>query len=93
MTRDHPNIVVIGSAIHERAILQAIRTLGHERVCFGSDMPFFLMHARLAMYEALLRDFEPEARECVLGGNILRLLEGEKQTLGRAAAAGVSFRP
>ena len=85
VARDHSNIAVIGSAIHERAILQAIRTRGSERVCFGSDMPFFLMHTRLAMYEALLRDFEPEARACVLGGNILRLLGGTQRTLGQVA--------
>jgi len=70
----HPNIDVIGSAIHERAILQALQTLGPERLCFGSDMPFFFMHTRLALYEALLRDVSPAARDAVLGGNILRLV-------------------
>jgi hypothetical protein len=70
----HPNIQIIGSAIHERAILKAITTLGPERVCFGSDMPFFLMHVRLAMYQALLRDMDAEARAKILGGNLLRIL-------------------
>lgn len=70
----HDNISVIGSAIHERAILKAIEVLGHERVCFGSDMPFFLMHARLAMYEALLRDHSAEARSAILGDNIRRVV-------------------
>lgn len=70
----HPNIHIIGSAIHERAILSAIETLGPERVSFGSDMPFFLMHARLALYNALLRDQDADARRAVLGGNMLRIL-------------------
>lgn len=79
----HANISVIGSAIHERAILNAIRTLGADRVCFGSDMPFFLMHTRLAMYRELLRD-EAEADVAnILGGNILRLV-GERDAADAA---------
>lgn len=69
----HDNIAVIGSAIHERAILKAVEVLGHERVCFGSDMPFFLMHARLAMYRAILRDHGEDAVRAILGDNIRRL--------------------
>lgn len=83
----HPNIVTIGSAIHERAILEAIRVLGHERVCFGSDMPFFLMGARLAMYRVLLRNEPPEVSRAILGGNILRIVGqplGEKNQQVRA---------
>ncbi len=70
----HENITLIGSAIHERAVLGAIQALGPQRVCFGSDMPFFFMHARLAMYQALLRDFSEEDKASVLGGNIARLV-------------------
>jgi len=70
----HANITIVGSAIHERAILRAITTLGAERVCFGSDMPFFLMHTRLALYRALLRDLPAAQQAAVLGGNMARLL-------------------
>jgi uncharacterized protein len=83
----HPNIVTIGSAIHERAILQAIRTIGHERVCFGSDMPFFLMGPRLALYRELLRDEPAEVRRAILGGNILRILGLQEAPAARPAAA------
>jgi uncharacterized protein len=70
----HPNIAIIGSAIHERAILRTVEALGPDRVCFGSDMPFFLQHVRLAMYRALLRDLDPAAQAQVLGHNILRIV-------------------
>ena len=71
---EHANITIIGSAIHEIAILNAISRLGPERVCFGSDMPFRLMHVQLAKYQALMRDLDETARCNILGGNIARLL-------------------
>jgi predicted TIM-barrel fold metal-dependent hydrolase len=70
----HPNITLIGSAVDERAILGAIHTLGPDRLCFGSDMPFRLMHVVLTMYRAMLRDFDEADRAKVLGGNLARLL-------------------
>lgn len=71
----HPNIIGIGSNIDERAILQAVEQLGAARVCFGSDTPFRLMHVKLAMYRALLRD-RPEADQAlVLGGSLARFLQ------------------
>lgn len=84
----HPNIVTIGSAIHERAILEAIRVLGHERVCFGSDMPFFLMGPRLALYRELLRDEPAHVRADILGGNILRIVGRAPATSRQSAVAG-----
>ena len=69
-----PNITLIGSAIHENAIARAIRELGPERVCFGSDTPFRMMHVQLAMYKALLEDFDQATSEKVLGGNLAALL-------------------
>lgn len=71
----HPNVTLIGSAVAERAILNAINVLGPDRVCFGSDMPFRLMHVQLAAYGALLRDLDETARAKVMGGNIARVLE------------------
>jgi hypothetical protein len=71
-----PNITLIGSAIGERAILRALDALGPDRLCFGSDMPFGLMHVQLAMYRALLRDHDAAAQAKVLGGNLARLLQG-----------------
>lgn len=59
----------------ERAILGAIHTLGPDRLCFGNDMPFRLMHVVLAMYRAMLRDFDETDQAKVMGGNLARLLE------------------
>lgn len=47
----YDNIVIIGSAIAEGPILQAIKVLGADRLCFGSDTPFYMMHVRLASTE------------------------------------------
>ena len=71
---EHPNIHLIGSGIPEGPVLQAITTLGADRVSFGSDAPFRMLHVQLAMYRALLRDLPEEDVDAVLGGNILRVL-------------------
>ncbi len=69
-----PNITMIGSAVRAVNILKAIKTLGAERVCFGSDTPFAMMHVELAMYEALMRDEISAADQAlIIGGNIQRL--------------------
>lgn len=42
------NITLIGSAVRSIPILKAIKTLGANRVCFGSDTPFELMHVEVS---------------------------------------------
>jgi uncharacterized protein len=74
VARSCPNINLVGSAVHERAILAAIDAVGAERVLFGSDMPFFFMHTRLALYRALLRDRPSHDRDLVLGQNLVRIV-------------------
>ncbi|RMF93198.1 MAG: amidohydrolase [Nitrospinota bacterium] len=70
----HANITLVGSAIPATAILRALHHLGPERLCFGSDTPFFLMQVELAKYRVLLQDFTQADQAKVLGGNIARLL-------------------
>ncbi|MFP4581566.1 MAG: amidohydrolase family protein [Candidatus Sumerlaeia bacterium] len=71
-----PNLTLIASAIRDVHILRAIKRLGAERVCYGSDTPFALMHAQLAMHRALLEHACKESeKELVLGGNIARLFQ------------------
>ena len=74
IAQECPNITMIGSAVRATKILKAIKTLGAERVCFGSDTPFAMMHVELAMYKALMQDeISGEEQALVLGGNISRL--------------------
>jgi len=74
--QEHPNITLIGSAVRAIKILSAIKTLGADRVCFGSDTPFALMHVELAMYKALMEDeLTPGKQSKVMGGNIARLFK------------------
>lgn len=72
----HPNLTLIGSAVRSLPILEAIKTLGSSRVCFGSDTPFELMHVAVAKYHALLDgEVTEEDKYNVMAGNIIRLLD------------------
>jgi len=74
MAQENPNMVLIGSATSNRAILKAIQALGAGRVCFGTDAPFEMMHVVLAAYNALLDGAVSAAEKAsVMGGNIARL--------------------
>lgn len=71
----HPNITGVGSALRPINVLKAIQKLGAERVCFGSDTPFNLMHVEVAAYRALMQDvLSPEQQTQVMAGNIARVL-------------------
>ncbi len=70
----HPNVTLVASAIRERSALDALDRLGPDRVAFGSDTPFGLMHVQKAMFEALLEDVSADARAAVMGGTIARVL-------------------
>jgi uncharacterized protein len=73
---EHPNITAIGSAIRPVNVLRLIKRVGADRVCFGSDAPFNLIHVERAAYEALLEDELSEVeRHHVMAGNISRLLQ------------------
>jgi predicted TIM-barrel fold metal-dependent hydrolase len=69
-----PNMVLIASGTTDRAALEAIRTLGAARVCFGSDHPFRKMHVARAMFEASLEEeLSAEEMQAFMGGNLGRL--------------------
>ena len=71
-----PNVMLTGSAVSYLAVMEAIRKLGPERVCFGSDAPFALPHVERAAYEAFLPDVVDAAgRELVMGQNALRFFQ------------------
>jgi len=51
-----------------------MKSLRAERVCFGSDAPFGLMHVCVAMYDALLdSEVTKDQKAKIMGGNILGL--------------------
>jgi predicted TIM-barrel fold metal-dependent hydrolase len=75
MAQECPNLTLIGSAVRAAAVLKAVRVLGADRVCFGSDTPFALMHVELAKYNALLDgEVTPEEKRMIMAGNIARLV-------------------
>jgi predicted TIM-barrel fold metal-dependent hydrolase len=75
MAQECPNLTLIGSAVRAVAVLKAIKTLGADRVCFGSDTPFALMHVEVAKYDALLEgEVTPAEKQLVMAGNIARLM-------------------
>jgi predicted TIM-barrel fold metal-dependent hydrolase len=73
---EYPNITLIGSGVQATKILKAVKILGADRICFGSDTPFALMHVELAMYNALLDgEVTPDEKALIMGGNIARLFK------------------
>lgn len=74
LAQAHANVTLIGSAVDHLSVLNAITTLGAERVCFGSDTPFQLMHVCVAMYHALLdHEISDAENALVMGGNLKRV--------------------
>lgn len=73
--QEHTNITGIASALKHINVLKALKQLGANRVCFGSDTPFNLMHVELAAFRALMDgELTAEEQGLVLYGNIQRLL-------------------
>lgn len=73
--QNYDNIMGIGSAIRPIKLLKALKTLGAERVAFGSDTPFNLTHVEVAAYQALLEDeFTENEKQQIMAGNIARWL-------------------
>ena len=65
--------MLTGSAVSYLAVMEAIRQLGPERVCFGSDAPFALPYVERAAYEAFLPDVvDASGRKLVMGQNALK---------------------
>jgi predicted TIM-barrel fold metal-dependent hydrolase len=75
MAQECPTLTLIGSAVRAVAVLKAVRVLGADRVCFGSDTPFALMHVEVAKYNALLDgEVTLGEKQMIMAGNIARLM-------------------
>ena len=72
---ENPNIMGIGSGIRHVNVLKALKQLGVERVAYGSDAPFNLIHVEVASYYALMEDeFSAEEQNQVMCENIARFV-------------------
>ncbi len=68
------NMTLVGSAVSYLSIVEAVKTLGPERLCFGSDAPFAFVHVERAAYEAFLPDAtDARGKALIMGGNAARL--------------------
>ena len=75
VAKECPNVWLVGSDIRTRPLLNAVKELGAERICFGSDAPFENMKVELARYRAMFESDLPAVDyENIMSGNILRFL-------------------
>jgi uncharacterized protein len=71
----HPNVYTDTSSVrHFDYLVEAIRRAGARKVLFGSDGPW--MHPGLELHKIELLGLTAKARALVLGGNIVRLMNG-----------------
>jgi uncharacterized protein len=71
----HPNVYTDTSSVrHFDYLVEAIRRAGARKVLFGSDGPW--MHPGLELHKIELLGLAAKARALVLGGNIVRLMNG-----------------
>ncbi|NLV73109.1 MAG: amidohydrolase [Chloroflexi bacterium] len=70
----YPNWYLIDSEADYRKVLQALRQLGADRVCFGSDSPFTPLRYEWGIRQVVYQDLSPSEKALVCGGNISRVL-------------------
>ncbi len=68
------NIWVAPSESDPRAMIKAIKTLDPERICFASDNPFAILRVSIAIYNAVLEEFDQETKERIMYKNAKKLL-------------------
>ena len=68
--KESPNMMLVGSAIPLPRVANGIRRLGKNRILFGSDTPYHGRPGeRLDEYREMLKEFDAETAELVLGEN------------------------
>lgn len=68
------NVWVAPSESDPRAMIKAIKTLNGERICFASDNPFAMLKVSVAIYTAVLEEFDQDTKERVMYKNAKELL-------------------
>ena len=71
----YPNWYLVDSEADYRKVHKALRILGPDRVCYGSDSPFCPMRFEWGIRQVVYQDLSDADRAKVLGGNIARLLQ------------------
>jgi len=74
LAASYPSWYLIDSEADYRKILEAVDTLGANRVCYGSDTPFCPMRYEWGMRKVIYQDFCKDDQAAVMGGNIARML-------------------
>ncbi len=76
VAKECPNVYFVGSDIRTGSLLNFVKQIGTDRLCFGSDAPFEHMKVEVNRYKTLFEEELPKkAYEDVMSGNILRFLE------------------
>ncbi len=72
----HPNILLVGSGMPDYApVARAVRRLGSDRVCYGSDAPFGDMAKILQAYQDVLAHLSAEEKQRVMWENLARFFD------------------
>jgi uncharacterized protein len=71
----YQNWYLIDSEADYRAIHKALRVLGPQRVCYGSDSPFCPMRFEWGIRQVVYQDLSAADKALVFGGNIARMLK------------------
>jgi hypothetical protein len=74
--KESPNMMLVGSAIPMPRVANGIRKLGANRIAYGSDQPYHgPSKEKLDEYREMLKEFDAETSEMVLGGNAKKFLK------------------
>lgn len=74
VAQECPNIFIAPSEADPKAIIKAINILGPERLCFASDNPFAMLRVSIAIYNAILEEFDQNVKELIMYKNAKMLL-------------------
>lgn len=77
IVQDLPNVWVDAAGRDDEIGMMecAIKRLGEDRICFGSDTPYRPLMTQLSKVDSL--GLTPMSREKILGGNIVKLIGGK----------------
>lgn len=76
VAKECPNVLLLGSGIRTYPIIKAIKELGPNRLCYGSDTPFEWMKVEVARYNSMLEGLvTPEEKDLIMYKNIANFLK------------------